>query len=421
MDEILNKGQIGLFEEVNNEKEPQNNATNQAPLAFRMRPTDFNDFEGQDHLFTQYPFLANGNFPSLVLYGPPGCGKTTLAKILAKNSNKEFCQFNAVLGGVADLKKIIKNAKEMKKAYGQEYIIFIDEIHRFNKSQQDALLPHIESGEFTLIGATTEHPKQCLNKAIISRVKLIPLRALDSKNLVNILKRANDKISDEIINYISDYSNGDARSALNLLEDISQREQSDIDTLKEVIKSQSRSYDKNSNRHYDVISAFIKSLRGSDPDAALLWLAVMLDGGEDPVFIARRLVILASEDIGNADPQALTLASSTLNIVQQIGMPEARITLAQATTYLASTAKSNASYLGINEALDYVQNQPTIEVPDHLKNFPPKNAKKYLYPHSYKDHWISQNYTNEKSLPQFYRPTNQGIEEKIKNRLDSLK
>lgn len=406
---------------------------NLRPLAHRSRPESFEDFVGQEAIFKRYPFLRAPDFPSLILWGPPGVGKTTLASIMATQSGQALYPFNAVLGGVADLKKLIDQAIRETRDFGKNPVIFIDEIHRFNKAQQDALLPYVERGDFTLIGATTENPKRSLNKALLSRTQVIALGILEKADILKIIKRAYENLQfgpklsqdhlEKIFALIADHSNGDARYALNLLELIEREmrfdEELSLEKIKEIVLENAREFDRDQDRHYDVISAFIKSMRGSDPNAALLWLAVMLDGGEDPVFIARRLVIFASEDIGNADPSALNLAVSTLQAVQLIGMPEARINLAQATTYLASTYKSNAAYMAINEAMEYVQSRPTLAVPSHLRNFPPKDAPPYLYPHSYPNHYVSQKYTVEET-PHFYRPTEMGRERPLKERLDGL-
>lgn len=408
---------IDANEELLEQEEAILNET--APLAHRVRPTQMSEFIGHAYVFKKYPYLLDQSIPSMIIYGPAGTGKTTLARLIANRSQKNFFSFSAVLGGVPELKKVIAEALKVKNA-----LIFIDEIHRFNKAQQDALLPYVEDGSFTLIGATTENPRVSVNKALISRAQLIELKSLHSNDLIVILKNALAKIDrtldDSIIKAIAQFSGGDARNALNALSNTLKLENPTIENVKEVILQNSRAYDKDGNRHYDVISAFIKSMRGSDPSAAILWLAVMIDGGEDPVFIARRLVIFASEDVGNADPNGLTVALNALTGVSQIGMPEARIILAQATTYLASTYKSNASYLAINEALSFVADNQTVEVPEHLKNFPPPYAKKYEYPHNHPNHWVKQDY-KPTSVPDFYRPTIQGREEGLKKRLDSLK
>lgn len=395
-----------------------------SPLAHRIRPEEFSEFIGHSEIFQKYPYLSAQNFPSIILFGPSGTGKTTLARLLARRSKKEFHTFNAVLGGVADLKVIIAEAEDYKNLTGKHSIIFIDEIHRFNKAQQDALLPYIERGAFTLIGATTENPRVSVNKALLSRMHIIELKILNTEAIETILDNALRKtgltFARELVHTIASYAGGDARVALNSLEAALRLHQPTKESVKELIIENARAFDKGGNRHYDVISAFIKSIRGSDPQAAILWLAVMIDGGEDPVFIARRLVISASEDVGNADPTALPLALAALQSVSQIGMPEARIILAQATTYLASTFKSNAAYNAINEALEYVKTNSTIEVPNHLRNYPPPETKPYLYPHSYPGHWVKQEYSPA-GTPDFYKPENIGKEAGIKTRLDSLK
>jgi len=395
------------------------------PLAHLSRPETLEEFIGQEDVFKRFPFLKSGQFPSMVITGPSGSGKTTLARLLSIHSSREFYKFNAVLGGVNDLKKLIHSALEMKARFHHKApVIFIDEIHRFNKAQQDALLPYIEEGEFILIGATTEAPKVSINKALLSRLHIVTLKSLEDEAIETILKNAALKfklqLAPSLFKIIARYAHGDARMALNILEEAAKLNNPSEEEIKSLIAENARTYDKDGNRHYDVISAFIKSMRGSHPDAAILWLAVMLDGGEDPKFIARRMLIFASEDIGNADPFALTLATSTLQAIMQIGMPEARIILSQTVSYLASTYKSNSAYLAINEALEFVKQHPEIEVPDHLKNFPPPNAQKYLYPHSYPGHFVLQKYTREK-IPNFYRPTNQGKEDGIQKRLESLK
>jgi putative ATPase len=399
-----------------------------SPLAHRARPDLIEDFIGHSEIFKKYPYLKGQNFPGLILFGPSGTGKTTLARLLAKQSKKEFYQFNAVLGGIADLKKLIQSAEEMKKRFNSESLIFIDEIHRFNKAQQDALLPYVEEGTFTLIGATTENPRVSVNKALLSRIHIIYLNELSPLDILKILERIVQKFAYDLppnlLKIMADYAGGDARIALNTLEAGLKLENPSEDTIKMLILENARAFDKGGSRHYDVISAFIKSMRGSDPQAAILWLAVMIDGGEDPVFIARRLLIFASEDIGNADPSALTLATSALTAVGMIGMPEARIILAQVTTYLASTYKSNAAYKAINEALVYVQSLPTLEVPNHLKNHPSPqqyghNSSEYLYPHDFKNHFVKQDYA-KKPIPKFYSPSEEGKEEGIKKRLEKL-
>lgn len=408
--------QIGLFSSEN----PQSHAP-QGPLASRLRPDKLEEFVGFERLVRHHPYLGSSSgLRSLILWGAPGSGKTTLAQLLARRSGLPFRPFNAVLSGVPELKKILNEAQ---KEGLRCIVLFIDEIHRFNKAQQDALLPSVEDGSVIMIGATTENPRSALNRALLSRVQLVELPAHEEEDLTNILHLAASKLQIVLepfwIELLCAHCMGDARRVLAGLELILSmpEDQRDYQHVKSLLLKNDRAYDKDQDRHYDVISAFIKSLRGSDPDAALLWLAVMLDGGEDPVFIARRLVILASEDIGNADPQALSLAVATLQAVSAIGMPEARINLAQAVCYLAVTPKSNACYVAINEALKFVQESSTMRVPDHLRNFPPKGAKPYLYPHDYPEHRVKQQYSVDKT-PHFYRPTKQGIEARLKERLE---
>lgn len=414
--------QIGLFESPNIEK-------NNQPLAFRLRPKSLQDFMGQTKIKSRLKSINFNDLPHIIFWGPPGCGKTTLANILASESKLELFPFNAVLGGVNELRKIIASALDLKQLQGIKSIIFIDEIHRFNKAQQDALLPYLERGDFALFGATTEYPQTTLNKAILSRVQTWPLESLDAQDLKAILLKAKKgsglEVGDEVIEYISKYSNGDARSALNqfeLLEGIKDKLATySLEDIKREIFTDNRSYDKNSDRHYDVISAFIKSLRGSDVNAAIVWLAVMLDGGEDPEFIARRLIISASEDVGNADPRAFQMATSAHYSIKNIGMPEARIILAQTTTYIANAPKSNASYLSIDKALAYVRENPTIEVPTHLRNQHP-DKRNYKYSHSYPKHWVEQDYLNSPEQDiSFYESSNLGYEKLQSENLDIMK
>ena len=411
--------QNDIFSE-NTDVEPKS-----APLAYKMRPKSKSDYIGFDKLLKRYPFLKSAAPQSVIIWGPPGSGKTTLVELLCASSEVKLFRISAVLSGIPELKRNIELALHESTLSNITPVIFIDEIHRFNKTQQDALLPHVESGHFILIGATTENPRSSVNKALLSRVQLVELKTIEHKSIIQILKSAMQSADAHFdaddIELMAQFSNGDARKAIGNLETAIKLQRSDDysrDLLVELIKENARSYDKNQDRHYDVISAFIKSMRGSDPDAAILWLAVMLDGGEDPVFIARRLAIFASEDVGNADLNALTVANNALNIASNIGMPEARITLAQATLYLASTVKSNACYMAINEALEYVQSRSTIEVPEHLKS---QNKRKnlYKYPHNYDEGWVEQSYTSEPDI-HFYKPKQIGSEAKIFKRLQSL-
>lgn len=385
-----------------------------SPLAFKLRPKELKDYAGQHKLLKRIESLNNKNLPHLIFYGPPGTGKTTMAHLLSLKTGSTLHEFNAVLGGVPELRKLIDDV--LKITTTKKHIIFIDEIHRFNKSQQDALLPYLEKGSFILIGATTEYPWTALNKALLSRVTLLELEKLKDDEILTILERAiqkeNINIDDEVLTYIASYSNGDARFALNVLEELSYKEENErtIYEAKVIFSKQARQYDKNQNQHYNVISAFIKSMRGSDPDAALLYLAIMLDGGEDPLFITRRLMIFASEDIGLANSEALMLATSCHQALMSVGMPEGRIILSHTVLALTLSPKSNSAYNAINEAMAYVASKPTIEVPTHLQNNHP-DSKKYKYPHNFQKSFVKQKYTEESIT--FYKPTENGKEKEI--------
>lgn len=398
--------QIGLF---NSEQKAA------SPLAFELRPKSLKEYFGQSGIKKRIERLNFERLPHIIFWGPPGSGKTTLATILSEMAGLEIFNFNAVMGGVNDLRKLIASAQDLFKLEGKRSIIFIDEIHRFNKAQQDALLPYLEKGDFVLFGATTEYPQTALNRALLSRVQLWALEKLETNDLKRVITRGLDKVGlkvdQRLVDYIADNNNGDARSALNQVEILEQNKDAIADLDFEDIKKQylfsQRQYDKNSDRHYDVISAFIKSVRGSDADAAILWLAVMLDGGEAPEFIARRLIILASEDIGLADPRALQIACDAHYAVKNIGMPEGRIPLAEATIYLSRAPKSNSAYQAINEAMSFVKENKTQEVPTHLRgNHPDK--KNYKYPHSFPNHWVDQTYAPTKE--RFYGPGELGYE-----------
>ena len=389
------------------------------PLAHRARPKELRYYRGQEQILTRYPFLREGRLICMILWGPPGSGKTTLAHILAGG---ELYTFNAATDSTVQLKRLISGIAEVGNHFKKTPVVLIDEIHRLTKPQQDILLASIEVGDFILIGATTENPKAVINKSLLSRLQIIELSKLNEENIFDILTQTAEKfsikVSDDVLEYVAKHAGGDARTALNALEAVENSESMTIESLHEHLFANNRDYDKDKDRHYDVISAFIKSMRGSDPNAALLWLAVMIDGGEDPVFIARRLLVFASEDVGNADPAGIRLAVAITEAVEKVGMPEARIHLAHLTTYLASTVKSNAAYIGIEEALEYVRQKDTIEVPKHLKNHG-DNKSKYLYPHDYPKNFVKQSYTIE-SIPKFYRPGNEGIEQRIKKRLETL-
>ena len=391
------------------------NIDHDLPLAAKLRPRSLTDFFGQAGIRSQLEKLVS-HPRHVIFWGPPGTGKTTLAHILSSQIGREIQVFSAVTSGIPELKKLIQTMMDQRRELGKESILFIDEIHRFNKSQQDALLPYLENGDFLFIGATTEYPHTSLNKALISIVSLVELKQLKVDELTEILLRGiNDLKRTDLKDYATDIaklSNGDARFALNQLARLSAFNKSELENKEEVIKElfeHARQYDRNANRHYDVISAFIKSIRGSDPDGALLYLAIMLDGGEDPEFIARRLMILASEDVGLANSQALQVTTNAHYVVKQIGMPEARITLSHATVFLALSPKSNSVYQAVDSALDYVKKHPTIEVPGHLSNVSPEK-KNYKYPHNYSGHWINQRYLPLDVNESFYKSSTNGSE-----------
>lgn len=396
------------------------------PLAFRMRPKTLEEYVGQEHVIGPgkllYRTIKADRLSSIILFGPPGCGKTSLAKVISETTKYKFYKINAVTAGVSDIKRVVEETRNYMMNPTGKSILFIDEIHRFNKLQQDALLPYVENGTIILIGATTENPYFEVNKALISRSMVIKLNPLTEENIYKILKNALErkdglgeysiKIEDSTLRKIADISNGDVRTALNGLEiavlTTSMSSDGYIHITDEVIKNsiQNRKaiFDKNGDTHYDNISAFIKSMRGSDPDATLFYLARALNGGEDPVFLARRIVICASEDVGLADPQALVIATSAMQAVNMIGMPEARIILAEAAVYVANCKKSNATYLGINKALEDVANSDTGEIPMHIRNAPIEKMRElgynegYLYPHDYPGHWVEQQYLPDKMV-----------------------
>lgn len=417
------------------------------PLAERMRPKTLEEFAGQEHLVGKdrpIKIMIEKNEPvSMILWGPPGVGKTTLATIIAEQTKTNFIQLSSVSAGVKDVRDAIERAKYLLEKQGKKTILFIDEIHRFNKAQQDSLLHSVEKGTIILIGATTENPSFEVISPLLSRCRLYILEELKYKDFKKIIKNTlekdelfkNKKVEFEDEKFLIRMCGGDARKLLNALEfaiKITKPKQKNLylitnDVIKEVFQTKYIKYDKNLEEHYNIISAFIKSIRGSDPDAAVYWLARMLKGGEDPKFIARRMIILASEDIGNADPYAITLAVSTFTAVDYIGMPEARIVLSQCATYLASCPKSNASYLAIENAMNDVENHPDYEVPLHLRNAPTKlmeelgYGKDYKYAHDYDDHYVEQQYLPDELKDKvYYYPTNLGREEKIKQRLKTI-
>lgn len=411
----------------------------QAPLAERLRPAILTDLVGQQHLTGQGSILqkaiASGHIPSMILWGPPGVGKTTIANIIAHTVQANYYQLSAISSGVKEVREVIEQARKEPKA-----ILFIDEIHRFNKGQQDALLGAVEKGIITLIGATTENPSFEVNSALLSRCQVFVLKALEEKDLLQLLNKAiaednilqTKKIQLKQTEAMIRLSGGDARKLLNLLEivtDTSTEEELVItdELVLHTIQQKMALYDKSGEQHYDIISAFIKSIRGSDPNAAVYWLARMIDGGEDVKFIARRLVILASEDIGNANPNALLLANATFDAVNKIGYPESKIILSQCATYLASSAKSNAAVAAIGKAEEAVRMYGDLPVPLHIRNAPTKLMKNldygkgYQYSHSYENNFSSQEYLPEKiSGTTFYEPGKNAREEELRKFLKQL-
>ncbi|MBN1481309.1 replication-associated recombination protein A [candidate division KSB1 bacterium] len=417
------------------------------PLAERMRPQSLHEFVGQEHLLGEGKILRTAiesdQLVSMILWGPPGVGKTTLARIIANETSSDFHAISAVTSGVADLRKIIKTAAD-NRFLGRRTILFIDEIHRFNKAQQDALLHSVEDGTLLLIGATTENPSFEVISALQSRCRIYKLESLTEKHLNTLVRRAletdeelkklNIHLDSEAQIVLIKLGGGDARNTLTALDLASQLAQSDVSGLRmidrplieEAMQRRTLLYDKKGEYHYDVISAFIKSVRGSDPDAAIYWLARMIESGEDPKFIARRLIILASEDIGNADPHALMVATSAFEAINVIGMPEGRIVLAQATTYLASAPKSNASYLAIDTAIQDIHNEMPGDVPLHLRNAPTKLMQDLKYGDGYKYPHDSGGFVEQDYFPRdaekkvYYHPTENGVEQRIRERLLKL-
>lgn len=415
------------------------------PLAERMRPNTFDDYVGQQHLVGKGAILRNmvesGHISSFILWGPPGVGKTTLAHIIAKNLNVPFYTISAVSSGVKEVKEVIEKAKKSKFFNSESPVLFIDEIHRFNKAQQDSLLAAVERGVITLIGATTENPSFEVIRPLLSRCQLYVLKPLEKDDLLKLLNRAIEQdvvlrtkhIQLKETDAILRFSGGDARKLLNILELVTDAEKDDNivitnEIVNKCVQQSPLAYDKGGDMHYDLISAFIKSIRGSDPDAALYWMARMIDGGEDPKFIARRMIISASEDIGLANPNALLLANSAFDAVDKIGWPEARIPLAEVVVYLATSPKSNSAYLAINKALDISKKYGNLPVPLHLRNAPTKLMEQlgyhdgYKYPHDFPNHYVAQQYLpNELVGQKFWNPQPNSSEEKQVLWLNSMK
>ena len=403
------------------------------PLAYRMRPKTLEEYVGQEHVLAKdkilYRTIKADRLSSIILFGPPGCGKTSLARVISQTTKYKFYKINAVTAGVNDIKKVIEETKNFMLNPIGKSILFIDEIHRFNKLQQDALLPFVENGTIILIGATTENPYFEVNKALISRSIVIKLEPLTKDNIYLVLKNSlerkdglgeyNIKIEDKTLEKLASICNGDVRTALNGLEVAVLTTQMDKDgyinitddVIKNSVQSKKAIFDKNGDSHYDNISAFIKSMRGTDPDAAIFYLARALNGGEDPMFLARRIVIAAAEDVGMANPNALVVANSAMQAVHMVGMPEARIILAEAAVYVATSPKSNASYNAINKAMEDVANKDTGEVPMHIRNAPAKGMEQfgyhqgYLYPHDFPGHYVEQQYLPDKMVgTKYYIP-----------------
>lgn len=429
----------------------ENTQEKQSPLASRMRPSSLDEIVGQKHILGKdkmlYRAIAADKLSSVIFYGPPGTGKTTLARVIANTTSADFRQLNATVAGKKDMEEVTAGARANLGMYGRKTILFVDEIHRFNKSQQDYLLPFVEDGTVILIGATTENPYFEVNGALLSRSIIFELKALEQQDIRELVLRAvQDKekgmgsfgaeITDEALEFLSDTANGDARNALNAIElgilttprDENGRICITLEVAQECIQRRAVRYDKSGDNHYDTISAFIKSMRGSDPDAAVYYLARMLYAGEDIKFIARRIMICASEDVGNADPQALVVAVAAAQAVERLGMPEAQIVLSQAVSYVAAAPKSNAACVAALEAMEAVESDRTAPIPVHLQDTHYKGAAKlghglgYKYAHDYPNHYVKQQY-----LPdgyegrKFYRPTNNGYEKKMKEYLEKIK
>ncbi|MCD8223176.1 MAG: replication-associated recombination protein A [Clostridiales bacterium] len=424
----------------------------ESPLASRMRPRTLDEVVGQRHLIGKdkllYRAIRADKLGSIIFYGPPGTGKTTLAKVIANTTSAEFSQINATAAGKKDMEDVVRKAQDAMGMYGKKTILFIDEIHRFNKGQQDYLLPFVEDGTIILIGATTENPYFEVNGALLSRSRIFELKALEKDDVKVLIRRAiedpergmgtyNARIEEDAADFLADVSGGDARAALNAVELgvlTTDRDPVDglihitLDVAQECIQKRAVRYDKDGDNHYDTISAFIKSMRGSDPDAAVYYLARMLYAGEDIRFIARRIMICASEDVGNADPMALTVAVSAAQAVERVGMPEAQIILSQAVTYVATAPKSNTAVCAINDAMDVVKSRKASPVPSYLQDSHYRGAEKlgrgigYKYAHDYPNHYVEQQYLPDDLADSvFYRPSDQGYERKIREHMEEIR
>ena len=438
--------QLNLFEYMT-----ENNKEKESPLAARMRPKTIEEVVGQEHILSEdkllYRAIKADKLSSLIFYGPPGTGKTTLARVIANTTSAEFTQINATIAGKKDMEEVVNKAKTLMGMNGKRTILFIDEIHRFNKSQQDYLLPFVEDGTIILIGATTENPYFEVNGALVSRSIIFELKPIPQEAIEGLIRKAvSDEergmgaykavIDDDAVSFLADIAGGDARHALNAVElGVMSTPRSEdglihitLDVAQECIQKRKVRYDKDGDNHYDTISAFIKSMRGSDPDAAVYYLARMLYAGEDIKFIARRICICASEDVGNADPMALVVATNAFLAIERIGMPEAQIILSQAATYVATAPKSNAAYGAVDEAMREVASTGNLPIPPHLQDAHYKGAAKlghgtgYLYAHDFPNHYVKQQYLPyELSGKEFYRPDGQGYEVKIREHMKKIR
>ena len=436
---------MDLFDYFNEKK-----AETEGPLASRLRPRNLDEVVGQQHILGRdkmlYRAIMADKLSSVILFGPPGTGKTTIAQVIAASTKAEFRQINATTAGKKDMEAVVEEARTTRAAYGRKTILFIDEIHRFNKAQQDYLLPYVEDGTVILIGATTENPFFEVNKALLSRSNVFELKPLEKEDVAVLVRRAvsdrergmgvyNAVIDDDAVNFLADMAGGDARRAINAVElAVLTTEPSPdgkihvtLPVAEECIQRRSLRYDKTGDSHYDVISAFIKSMRGSDPDAAVYWLARMIRAGEDPKFIARRIMICASEDVGMADPRALMVAVAAAETVERVGMPEGRIPLAQAAVYVATAPKSNASYLAVDRALEAVDRVAIEKIPPHLTNAPIEGMKDfghgvgYKYAHDFPGHYVKQQYLpDELEGMKFFEPGDNGYEKDIKKYMEFL-